>query len=117
MLEQQPTVDITCSNRYHVQAQVDKVKSHFIQLARNIIAELYDLHRFESAAERLEFIGSLLVDNKYRFPVAERVEGGLLGPNQTQRESKFANEWPASTLLPGRSNPMVYLHQILSSGE
>ena len=117
MLNQRPTVDITRSNRYQVRAQVDKVKSHFIQSARDNIAELYDLHRFESTAERLEFIDSLLADNKYLFPIAERVEGGVRGPNATQRESKAANEWPVSTLLPGGSNPAVYLHQILSSGE
>jgi hypothetical protein len=117
MLKRRPTLDITRSIRYQVRAQVDKVKSHFIQSARDHIAELYDLHRFESDAERLQFIDSLLADNKYLFPVAERVEGGVRGPNPTQRVSKAANEWPASTLLPGGSNPGVYLHQILSSGE
>jgi len=71
--------------QYQVRAQVDKVKSHSIQSARENIAELYNLHRFESAAERLEFIDSLLVDNKYLFPIAERVEGGVHGPNQTLR--------------------------------
>jgi len=29
---------------YQVRAQVDKVKSHFTQSARDNIAELYDLH-------------------------------------------------------------------------
>jgi len=116
MLKQRPTLDITHSNRYQVQAQVDKVKSHFIQSARNHIAELYDLHRFESATEHLKFIDSRLADNKYLFPVAERVEGGVHGANPMQRVSKDANEWPASTLLPGISNLAVYLHQILSSG-
>jgi len=117
MLKQWPTLDITRSNRNQVRAQVDMVKSHFIQSARDNIAELHDLHRFESAAERLEFIDSLLADNKYLFPVAERVEGGVHGPNPMQRESKAANKWPESTLLPVGSNPAVYLHQILSSGE
>jgi hypothetical protein len=51
------------------------------------------------------------------FPVAERVEGGVPGPNPTQRESKAANEWPALTLLPVGSNPAVSLHEILSSGK
>jgi len=41
------------------------------------MAERYDLHRFQSAAERLEFIDSLRADNKYRFSVAECVEGGV----------------------------------------
>jgi len=81
------------------------------------IAELYDLHRFESNVERLEFIDSLLADNKYHFPVAEGVEGGVCSPNPTQRVSKAAEEWPVSTSLPGRSTPAVYLHQILSSGK
>jgi hypothetical protein len=83
MLNQRPTVDITRSNRYQVRAQVDKVKSHSIQSVSDNIAELYDLHRFESAAEHLEFIDSLLADNKYLFPVAERVEGWVCAPNPT----------------------------------
>jgi hypothetical protein len=117
MLKRQPTLDITRSIRYQVQAPVDKVKSHFIQSARVHIADHYDLHRFESDGERLQFIHSLLADNMYRFPVAEVVEGCVRGPNPMQRVSKAANEWPASTLLPDRSNPWDYLHQVLSSGE
>jgi len=117
MLRRWPTLDITRSIRYQVRAQVDKVKSHFIQSARDHIAEPYDLHHFESDAERLEFIDSLLADNKYLFPVVECMEGGVRGPNQTQRVSKAANEWPASTSLPARSNPGVYLHQIWSSAK
>ena len=73
------------SIRYQVPAQVDKVKSHFIQSARDHIAAHYDLHRFESDAEHLELNDSLLADNKYLFPVAECVEGGVHGPNGTQR--------------------------------
>jgi len=110
-------VDITRSKRYQVRAQFDKVKSHFIQSVSDNIAELYDLHRFESAAEHLEFIDSFLAENSYPFPVAEHVAGGVRGPNPTQRESKADNAWLGSTLLPGRGNPAVYLHQILSSGE
>jgi hypothetical protein len=117
MLKQWPTLDITRSNRYQVPAQVDNVKSHFIQSARDNIAELHDLHRFESAAERLGFIDPLLADNKYLFPIAEHVKGGVRGSNPTQRESKAANKWLVSTSLPGGRNPAVYLHQILSSGE
>jgi len=117
MHKQRPTLDITCSNRYQVRAPVEKVTSHFIQSARDNIAELYDLHSIESNAEHLEFIDSLVADNKYLFPLAERVEGGVCGPNPTQRVSKSSNEKPASTLLPGGTNPEVYLHQILSSGE
>ena len=85
-------VDITRSKRHQLCAQVDKVKSHFIESARDNIGELYDLNRFESAAERLEFIDSLLADNEYCFPVAERVEGSVCGPNPTQRESKADNK-------------------------
>jgi hypothetical protein len=62
MLNQWPTVDITRSNRDQVRAQVDNVKSHFIQSVKDNIAVLYDLHGFESAAKRLEFIHSLLAD-------------------------------------------------------
>jgi len=93
------------------------VKSHFIQSGRDNITELYDLHRFESAAERLQFIDSIQADIMYLFPVAERVEGGVRCPNTTQRESKADNELLASTFLPGGSNSAVYLHQILSSDE
>jgi len=117
MLNQWPTWDITRSNRYQVRAQVDNVKSHYIQSARNNIAGLYDLHRFESDAEHLEYIHSLLADNKYLSPVAKCVERGVRGPNPTQRVSTAANEYPASTLLSGRSIPGYYLHQIISSGE
>ena len=85
-------MDITRSNLYQVRAQVDTVKSDFIQSARDTIAELYDLHRFESDAEHLAFIDSLLADNKYLFPVAKAVEGGVRGPNPMQTVSKAANE-------------------------
>jgi len=116
-LKQWPRLDITRSIRPQVQAQVEKVKSHFIQFARDHIAELYDLHCFESDTERLEFIDSLLADNKYLFLVAEHGKGGVCGPEPTQRVSKAANEWTVSILLPGVTNLRVYLHQILSSGE
>jgi len=117
MLKQWPRLDITCWNRYQVWAQVDKVKSHFIWSARDTIAELYNLHCIQSAAEHLEFIDSLLAENTYHFPVAEIVEGDVCDPNPVRRESTAANKWPASTLHPGRSNPRVHLHQISSSGE
>ena len=90
-------MDITRSTWNQVQAQVDKVKSHFIHSARDNIAELYNLHCFQSAAECLEFIDSLLAVNKYLFPVAECVEGGVRGSYPTQGESKAANEWLAPT--------------------
>jgi hypothetical protein len=77
MLNQLPTLDITRSNRYQVRAQVVKVKSHLIQSAGDNIAELYDLHRFESPAEHLVFIDCLLADNKHLFPISECVEGGV----------------------------------------
>ena len=62
------------------------------QTETRVVADVYDLHCFESDAEHLEFIDSLLADNKYLFPVAERVEGGVRGPNPTQRVLKAANE-------------------------
>ena len=37
--------------------------------------------------------------NKYLFPLAEHVEGGVCSSIPTQRESNTANEWPASTVL------------------
>jgi len=97
MLNQWPTVDITRSNRYQVRAQVENVKSHFIQSAKDNIAVLYDLHYFESGTEGFKFIDSLLAENKYLFPLAECMEGGVHGPNPMQRESKTDNEWLAST--------------------
>jgi hypothetical protein len=117
ILKKRPMLDITRSNRYQVRAQVDKVKSHFIQSARDHIGELYDLHPCESTTEHLEFINPLLADNRYLFPVAERVEDGVHSPNPTQRGSKAANEWRATTLLPSGSNHAVYVHSIVSSGE
>jgi hypothetical protein len=117
MLNQRPTLEITRSDWHQVRAQVDTVKSHFIQSARDNMAEIYDLHWFQSAVERLEFCQSLLADNKYRFPITEHVERGVCGPNPTQSESKAANKWLASTFLPAGSNPTVYLQQIFSSGE
>jgi len=86
------------------------ITSHFISSARDNIGELYDLNHIECAAERLEFIDSLVADNKHPFPVAEREEGGVHGPNPMRRESKAENEWLASTVLPGGSNPAVHLH-------
>jgi hypothetical protein len=83
MLKQRLTLDITRSNRYQVRAQVDKVISHFIQSAMDNIAKLYDLHRFESDAEHLEFVDSLRSYNNCQFPVVEFVEGGVRGPNPT----------------------------------
>ena len=58
-----------------------------------------------------------MADNKCLFPVAERVEGGVHGPNPTQRESNADNELLASTFHCGGSNPAVDLNQIISSGE
>jgi hypothetical protein len=114
MLKRSLTLDITHSNQNPVPVQVDMVKSHYIQSASDNIAGVYDLHCFESAAECFEFIDSLQLYNKYLFPVAESVEGSVLGQNPMQRESKATHKWPASNLLPGRSNPASYLHQIVS---
>jgi hypothetical protein len=117
MLNQRTTVDNTRLNRYQVLAEVDEVISNFVQSARDNIGELYDLHCFESAAECLEFIDSLLANNMYLYPIAERVEDCVRGPNPTQRESRADNEWLASALVSGGNNPAVNLHHILSSGE
>jgi hypothetical protein len=65
MLKQRPILDITCSNDYWVRVQVDKVMSYFFLLAREMIADHHDLHRFESNAEHSEFIYSASVDNRY----------------------------------------------------
>jgi len=64
-------LDITLSICHHVRAHVAKGKSHFIQSASDDIAVIYDLHHFESDAERLEVIDSLQADDKYLLPVAE----------------------------------------------
>jgi len=63
MLMQRPTLDITCSNQYHVRAQVDNVKNYFIHSVKDTIEDSNHLHRFESDAECLEFIDSPLADN------------------------------------------------------
>jgi hypothetical protein len=110
-------LDIPCSSKYQIRAQGNQVKSHFNQSARDNIAELHDLHRYESDAEHLEFIDFLLADSMCLFPVAECMEGGVHGSNQMHRELKAANEWLAFTGHPGESQPMANRHQILSSGE
>jgi len=117
MQKQLPILGITRSNQYQAHTQVDKVKSHFIQSAKDNIGDLYDLHRLKSGIEHVELINSLLADDKYMFPIAESVEGGVRGPNPMQRESKVANKWLGYTRLPGGCNPAVCLHQILSSAE
>jgi len=114
MLKQRPTLDITRSNNYKVRAQVDKVKFHFVQLARDDIAERYDVHCIESGIEQLEFITLVVADNKCFLPVAEHVEGGIQSPNPIQRELKAEHKLLASTILPGGSIPMVYLHHIFT---
>jgi len=92
MLKQWPMLDITRSDQHQVQAQGDKVKSHFIQSARDNIADHSDLCRSEFATQHLEFIDTLPAHNKNVFPIAERVERGVRGPNPTESESKAANE-------------------------
>jgi hypothetical protein len=49
------------------------------------IGALHELHFIESAAECLEFVDSLLVDNTYVFPAAEHVEDGVRTQNSTNR--------------------------------
>jgi hypothetical protein len=117
MLKQWPTFDNISLNRYQVSAQVDHVELYFIQAGRHNIAELYDLHSFESFVKFLQFTDCLQGDYKYLLPVAESVQGGVRGPNPTQRDLNAVNVWTASAGLPGGRNPTVYLNQILSSGE
>jgi hypothetical protein len=117
MLNQLPTLDIIYSNWFQVRSPVDQGKFQFIHSVRDIITELCGLHHCESTAECFEMVDSLLADNQCLFPVAELVEGAVRGPNPMQRESKADTEWLASTLLPGGSDPAVYLHQLLSSGK
>jgi len=117
MLKKRPTMDVERSDWYQVRAEVDMVKSQFSQWTKNNIGKLYYLHRFESDAELLEFIDSLLADNKYLLPVTEHVECGVRIPNQSQRLSTAADIWPASILLPGGNNLRVYLHFFVSSSE
>jgi hypothetical protein len=75
-----------------VQAQVDKVKSHFIQQALDNIPDLYDIHNLESNTELLELIHFQVAGNEYLFPSAECVGGGVHGPNIMQHKLKAANE-------------------------
>jgi len=92
MLKQRPTLDITYSILSQVWAQVHKITSHLIQYPRENIAELYDVHRFESDAERLEIINSHLAHNKYLYCVVECVEGGVYSPNPMHRGLKATDE-------------------------
>jgi hypothetical protein len=84
MLNKRPTLAIPRLNGYQVRTQIGKVRSHLIQSFRGNIAELHDLHRFESATQSLEFIDSHLPYNKYLFPLPEHVEGGVHGQNPKQ---------------------------------
>jgi hypothetical protein len=97
MLNLWPTLDIQRSNRYQVRAQVDKVKSQFLQSARDNITQLYDRHWFESVAVHCEFIDSLLAHNMSHSPIGGHVERDVRSPIPTQKESKAANQWLAST--------------------
>jgi len=117
MLKQRPMFHIARSNRYQIPAEVDMVKSHFIQSAMEKIAEHCNLHCFEFDAERLEFGDFHLVDNKYLLPETQCGKGGVRHSNPKQQELKAANERRASTLLPGRSYPAIILHLFLSTGK
>lgn len=66
-----------------------------MQSARGNIAQRYEFHSFESDTERLSSIDSVLVSNEYLFPVSERVEDGVRGPNPMHSEAKGANKRPA----------------------
>lgn len=103
-------MDTTWSNWDQIPAQVDIVKLHFTQSARDNIAALDDLNDFQSTAANLKSIDSLLDDSKYLFPVADRVDGGVGSPNPTKRKSNGDNAWLVSTLPPGGTNPVVYVN-------
>jgi hypothetical protein len=102
--------DITPSNRNQVCTQVIMVTSYCIKSSSDNIAEHYDLNRFQFPAEHLEFIDSVLEDIKYLYHVAEHLEGGVRGSNAMHRVSNAVNKWAASTLIPGKHNPVVRLH-------
>jgi hypothetical protein len=95
--------------------QVDYDGSHFIQLVIYNIAEFYDLHCFESYAEHLEFINSLLAENKYLVRIAQHMKSGVHCPNPTQTVSKAANKYRESTFVPGVTNCGLCSDQIVSS--
>jgi hypothetical protein len=113
MRKQRSTLDITRSNWDQIPAQVNMVKLHFIQSARDNIAALDDLNHFQSAPENLKLIDSLLENSKYLFPGAERVAVGGCRPNPTERKSNGDSEWLVYTFLPGGCNPVVDLDRIL----
>jgi len=56
------------------------------------IPELHDYHPFECDPERVEFMDSLLANNKHYLAVAECMEAAVRSPNPTLRELKAANE-------------------------
>jgi hypothetical protein len=62
-------------------------------------------------------IDSLLAGNKYYFALSEHVEGGVHGPNQTQRESNDAHNWQVSPIPHGGSIPGIFPQQISSLGK
>jgi len=93
------------------------VKSTLLQSATDNTAEHYNLHRCESAAQHLEFIDSILPNNKELCPAAQCRKSAVCGPKPKHRQSKAANECRASMYIPGAGNPAAYVHHILSSGE
>jgi hypothetical protein len=117
MLNQWPTLNITCSNQYQVQTYVDICTSHFSQLTKDNIAEHYDLHCLEFDAETFVFIHSGLADSKYHLHVAKRVDGGVYTQYPMLGVSIAVNEWAASSFVAGGSTPGVYLCEIFSLGK
>ena len=59
----------------------------------------------------MTLVDSLLADNKDHFAAPEGVEGGVRGPNPSQKECKAGKDRQVSTLPPGGSNPTVYQHR------
>jgi len=114
MLKRWTMLEITHSNCYHVRTLVDEVNFHFIQITRDNIAECTDVHSFESEAQHLEMIDSLLSDNKNCFRSAERIEDGACSSNTAQIESNAANKCQASSWIASGSNYWAPLREIFS---
>jgi len=113
MRKQRSTLHSTRSNWDKIPAQVDMVKLHFIESARDNIAALDDVNRVQSAPENLKLLDSLLEDSKYLFPGAERVDVGVCRPNQTERKSNGDSELLVSTYPPCASYAVFDLDHIL----
>jgi hypothetical protein len=78
------------------------------------IAEHYDHHRYESAAEHVEFSNSLLAHIENISAVAKRIKRDVHGQNPMQREFESDTQLLVSTLHPCEGIPAMDLHHIVS---